>query len=236
MAERTEHRIGTREQWRAERIALLEAEKELTRRADELAGRRANLPWVPVEKDYAFETQDGPAGLGDLFAGRSQLIVYHMMNTSCPSCASLIDSLDGVADHLLGHDVGVSVVCRSPLEDIVAHAKRQGWTLPVASSQGSDFNADHDVFYDAAALEAGAEHNYRELPIGPEYAPIDAPGMSVFAREGDAIYHTYSAYNRGLDVLNGALQWLDRAPLGRNEADGPGWIQLRTEYPHVREG
>ncbi|MFC5064248.1 DUF899 domain-containing protein [Actinomycetospora atypica] len=236
MAENTKHRTGTREQWRAERIELLEQEKELTRRADELTAKRTALPWVPVEKDYAFETPDGQATLPDLFAGRSQLITYHMMNPGCPSCGSLVDSLDGVTAHLQGHDVAVAVVCRYPLEDIVAFGKRQGWTLPLVSSQGSDFNADFQVFYDEEALAAGAEHNFTALPLGPEYAPVDAPGMSAFVREGDSVLHTYSAYTRGLDVLNGALQWLDRAPLGRNEPDGPGWMKLRTEYETVDGG
>ncbi|MCR6483490.1 DUF899 domain-containing protein [Amycolatopsis sp. OK19-0408] len=236
MVERTEHRIGTRAEWRTERIALLEAEKELTRRADELAARRADLPWVRVGKDYAFQTPDGPASLGDLFAGRSQLLVYHMMNTSCPACASMIDGLDGFAAHLQGHDVAVAVICRSPIEDIAAFGKRQGWTLPLVSSQGSDFNADFEVFYDEDALAAGAEHNYRALPLGPEHAPVDTPGMSAFARAGGELFHTYSAYTRGLDVLNAALQWLDRAPLGRNEAGNPGgWLKLRTQYDSVHD-
>ncbi|MFC5064260.1 DUF899 domain-containing protein [Actinomycetospora atypica] len=230
----TEHRIGTHEEWRKERIALLEAEKEHTRRGDELATQRRELPWVPVDKDYAFATADGPASLADLFAGNSQLVVYHMMNPGCPACACVIDGLDGIAPHLQGHDVAVATICRFPLEDVLAFGKRQGWTLPLVSSEGSDFNRDLEVLYTAEEVRAGAEHNFQELPreLAEMMPVVDAQGLSSFAREGDQVFHTYSGYSRATDVLNLALQWLDRAPLGRNQGGEP-WPLLRPDYAHV---
>jgi predicted dithiol-disulfide oxidoreductase (DUF899 family) len=225
------HRVGTREEWRAERLELLEAEKELTRQSDELARRRQELPWVRVDKDYRFETEHGAAALRDLFRGRSQLLVYHYMFPSCPSCASMADGFNGFVVHLENHDVAFTAVCRSPIDELIAHKRRMGWTFEWASSAGSDFNFDFGVSFTDEQLQAGPEYNFRKLPPVADTSefPSDLPGMSAFAREGGNVYHTYSAFARGGDVLWGLYQWLDRAPKGRNE-DGEEWFRLRDEY------
>ncbi|WP_448621211.1 DUF899 domain-containing protein [Geodermatophilus sp. URMC 65] len=224
------HRVGTRDEWRAERLELLAEEKQLTRRSDELARRRQELPWVRVEKDYRFDTEHGPATLEDLFRGRSQLLVYHYMSPACPSCAAMADGFNGFVIHLENHDVAFTAVCRAPLEELVAHKKRMGWTFEWASSQGSDFNYDFAVSFTDEQLTEGAEYNFRKLPPvpDPDAAPRDLPGISAFALQDDAVHHTYSAYARGGDALWGMYQWLDRAPLGRNET--PGWFRLHDEY------
>jgi predicted dithiol-disulfide oxidoreductase (DUF899 family) len=231
------HRIASREEWLAARLALLEQEKELTRRSDELARQRAALPWVPVEKDYTFTTEAGPATLADLFAGRSQLIVYHFMlgpdwTEGCPSCSAIADGFEGIRVHLENHDVSLVAVSRSPLDRLLAYRERMGWTFPWASSLGSDFNYDFHVTIDPAV--APVEYNYRNQ------AELEArdvswkdwigeqPGMSGFALDGGQVFHAYSAYARGFDALWGVYPWLDRAPLGRNE-DGYWW-RLHDEY------
>ncbi len=251
----TGHRTGTREEWLAARLDLLEAEKELTRRSDELARRRQELPWVKVEKAYRFDTDDGSASLEDLFQGRSQLLVYHFMfgpdyKAGCPSCSMIADGFNGFAVHLANHDVALWAVSRAPLAKLKAYKQRLGWTFPWASSHGGDFNFDFNVsITEKQQREGGVEYNYRrgghpivaaQLPQpvsqfaamcgtdGPTYVR-DRPGMSAFVREDGAVYHTYSTYARGLDVLWGAYQWLDRAPKGRNEAGGPWW-RRNDEY------
>jgi predicted dithiol-disulfide oxidoreductase (DUF899 family) len=247
------HVIGTREEWLAARIALLEAEKELTRQSDELARRRQALPWVGIEKDYRFDTDEGPASLGDLFAGRSQLLIYHFMfgpdyEAGCPSCSMIADGFNGFAVHLANHDVMLRAVSRAPLARLQAYKRRMGWTFPWASSHGGDFNFDFNVSLTEEQQRAGrAEYNYRAAPpsdLAELPQPVrqfaascgtdartflrDRPGMSAFIREDGAIYHTYSTYARGLDGLWGAYQWLDRAPMGRNES-GPWW-RRHDEY------
>lgn len=242
------HPVASREEWLAARLELLEAEKEHTRRADELARRRQALPWVPVEKDYVFATEDGPASLADLFRGRSQLLVYHFMfppswSEGCASCSSSADGFDGFWLHLEHHDVAFTVVSRAPLEKLLAYKRRMGWSFPWVSSAGSDFNADFGVSFRERDLATGAaSYNYRPLAVPAEVAggldptsdayvdDAELPGMSAFARRGDPVFHTYSAYARGLDVLWGMYQWLDRAPAGRNDGEGM-WFRRRDEYP-----
>ena len=214
------HRIGTREEWTAARQELLAAEKELTRRSDELARQRQALPWVPIEKEYRFETADGPASLRDLFRGRSQLIVQHMMFPGCPSCASVTDGYDGFAVHLEHHDVAMVIVSRYPIEALTAFRERMRWSVPYVSSLGSDFNVDFGVAHPD-------DDGYDRIPTADE-PPRDAAGMSTFALEDDVVHHAYSAYARGMDVLWGMFQWLDRAPRGRNETGR--WYSVRDEY------
>ncbi len=250
----TKHRIGTREEWLSERVKLLEAEKELTHRGDELAQRRQELPWVRVEKEYPFEIDEGKASLADLFRGRSQLLVYHFMfgpdyAAGCPSCSSIADGFDGFAVHLAHHDVMLWAVSRAPLAKLQEYKRKMGWTFPWASSFGGDFNADFSVgFTEAQQREGGIEYNYRRegpwklrgtggetgkmaVTCGTDVATYirERPGMSAFALEDGVVYHTYSTYSRGLDGLWGMYQWLDRAPLGRNE-EGGLWWRRRYEY------
>ena len=247
------HPTGTREEWLAARLELLKAEKELTRRSDELAQRRQALPWVRIDKQYRFETDEGGAALADLFRGRSQLLVYHFMfgpdySAGCPSCSAIADGFDGSAVHLANHDVTLCAVSRAPLPKLQAYKTRMGWTFPWASSFGTDFNFDFNISVtEAQQRPGGSEYNYRRnhgfdaIPNPPPRHPHsdacgtdlrtylrDRPGMSAFVLEGGAVYHTYSTYSRGLDGLWGMYQWLDRAPKGRNE-NGPWWLR-HDEY------
>lgn len=260
----TAHRIGTRQEWLAARLALLEAEKELTRKSDELALRRQALPWVRVAKTYEFDTDEGRVALADLFQGRSQLLIYHLMfgpdySAACPSCSAIADGFEGVWIHLAHHDVMLWAVSRAPLAKLRAYKARMGWTFPWASSHGSEFNFDYSVgFTEAQQRAEGIEYNYRREaalrqlgtvrgpsalagasgPVGRFAATCgtdaatylrERPGMSAFAMENGIVYHTYSAYGRGLDALWGMYAWLDRAPLGRNEVQGPWW-RRHDEY------
>jgi predicted dithiol-disulfide oxidoreductase (DUF899 family) len=243
----TTHLTGSREEWLKARLDLLAAEKELTRRGDELALRRQALPWVRVDKTYRFETDEGSATLADLFKGRSQLLVYHFMfgpdyKAGCPSCSSIADGFNGIAVHLANHDVMLWAVSRAPLAKLNAFRQRMGWTFPWASSYGGDFNFDFNVsLTEAQQRDGGYEYNYRpgaplQSRTGGEPIPAcaamagadgptfmrDRPGVSAFVREDGALYHTYSAYARGVDGLWGMNQWLDRAPKGRNET-GVWW-------------
>lgn len=228
-------RTGTRAEWLTERRVLLADEKEHTRRGDELARRRRELPWVPVEKDYRFDTVGGPASLAELFRGRTQLMVQHVMFPGCPSCASMADGVEGFATHLENHDVALVRVSRHPLAQLTAFADRMGWSVPWVSSEGSDFNVDFGVAYSQEQIDRGATaHNMHDLWELPEadrpFRPVaDLPGISAFALHEGLVHHTYSAYARGLDGMWSMYQWLDRAPRGRNE-DGP-WLRLHDEYP-----
>jgi predicted dithiol-disulfide oxidoreductase (DUF899 family) len=250
----TKHRTGTREEWLAARLDLLEAEKQLTRRGDDLARQRQELPWVRVEKDYRFETDEGSASLADLFRGRSQLLVYHFMfgpdyKAGCATCSTIADGFDGFVVHLANHDVTLSAVSRAPLAKLQAYKRRMGWTFPWASSLGSDFNPDFNVsFTEEQQREGTIEYNYRrgghamDATVVPEPVAKNAamtgtdaatytrerPGMSAFVLDDGAVYHTYSTYARGLDGLWGMYQWLDRAPKGRNET-GVWWLR-HDEY------
>jgi predicted dithiol-disulfide oxidoreductase (DUF899 family) len=253
------HATGTREEWLKARLELLQAEKELTRRGDELARQRQELPWVAIDKEYRFETDEGPASLADLFRGNSQLLIYHFMlgpdfKAGCPSCSAIADGFDGFAIHLAHHDVTLAVVSRAPLPKLQAYKRRMGWSFPWASSFGSDFNYDFGAGYTQEQQQSGAvEYNFRTMDVRPAIeAPKDSPlariaagagtdaatftrespGMSAFALEDGVVYHTYSAYARGLDGLWGMYQWLDRAPLGRNESlvVGSGDLRAGTWY------
>ena len=247
----TKHKTGTREEWLAARLELLQAEKELTRRSDELAGRRQELPWVRIDKEYRFETDEGSASLADLFRGRSQLLVYHFMfgpdyKAGCPSCSAIADGFNGFAVHLANHDVMLWAVSRAPLAKLQAYKRRMGWTFPWASSFGGDFNSDFSVgFTEEQQRERGIEYNFRrEAPwqgdsegavafaamTGTDAATYarERPGVSAFALEDRVVYHTYSAYSRGVDGLWGMYQWLDRAPKGRNEQGV--WWRRHDEY------
>jgi predicted dithiol-disulfide oxidoreductase (DUF899 family) len=257
----TDHKIGTREEWLAARLELLGAEKAQIRMSDELARRRQELPWVRVDKDYVFETEDGKASLADLFAGRSQLLVYHFMfgpdyKAGCPACSAIADGFNGVVAHLANHDVTLCAVSRAPAAKLHGYKHRMGWTFPWASSYGSDFSEDFQTaFTEEQQSSHVAEYNFR--PHDPGWAPDpgqdrpfadwaattgtdwltytrEAPGVSAFALDDGVVYHTYSAYSRGLDGLWGMYQWLDRAPRGRNEGradDDPlNWFRRHDEY------
>lgn len=241
----TTHKTGTREEWLTARLDLLAAEKELTRRGDEVARQRQELPWVRIDKDYRFETDEGSASLADLFQGRSQLLVYHFMfgpdfAAGCPSCSAIADGFNGFAIHLAHHDVMLWAVSRAPLAKLQAFKQRMGWTFPWASSFGGDFNADFSVGFTERQQQEGIEYNFRRerewrepkggtnphaAMAGTDAATFtrERPGMSAFVLKDGDIYHTYSTYGRGLDGLWGMYQWLDRAPKGRNETGGPWW-------------
>jgi predicted dithiol-disulfide oxidoreductase (DUF899 family) len=250
----TEHMTGTREEWLAARLGLLEAEKQLTRQSDAVARQRQELPWVRIDKEYRFETDEGSASLKDLFRGRSQLLVYHFMfgpdyTAGCPSCSAIADGFDGFAVHLANHDVTLAAVSRAPLAKLQAYKRRMGWSFPWASSFGGDFNSDFNVtFSEAQQREGSIEYNYRrgghamDATSIPEPVALQAastgtdaatytrerPGMSAFVLEDGVVYHTYSTYARGLDGLWGMYQWLDRAPNGRNEMGV--WWRRHDEY------
>jgi predicted dithiol-disulfide oxidoreductase (DUF899 family) len=250
----TDHKTGTREEWLAARLELLEAEKALTRRSDELAHKRQELPWVRIDKEYRFETDEGTASLADLFRGRSQLLVYHFMfgpeyTAGCPSCSAIADGFDGSVVHLANHDVTLYTVSRAPLAKLQAYKRRMGWSFPWASSFDSDFNYDFHVTHTNEEWDAGAvDYNFRamdfrppagqEIPmlaefgssVGTDWATFrrEGPGVSAFALEDGVVYHTYSAYERGVDGLWGMYQWLDRAPRGRNETGL--WWRRHDEY------
>jgi len=251
----TTHMTGTREEWLAARLGLLDSEKELTRRGDELAQRRQELPWVRIDKEYQFETDEGSASLMELFKGRSQLLVYHFMfgpdyTAGCPSCSAIADGFNGIFVHLANHDVTLVAVSRAPLAKLQDYKRRMGWTFPWASSYGGDFNADFNVWFTEEQQRKGRiDYNYKRgghamdattvLPApvvlqaaacgtdAPTYTR-DRPGMSAFVLEDGAVYHSYSTYARGLDGLWGMYQWLDRAPRGRNEQDI--WWRRHDEY------
>jgi predicted dithiol-disulfide oxidoreductase (DUF899 family) len=235
----TEHRTGTPAEWLDARLELLKAEKELTRLSDDLARQRRELPWVRVEKDYRFDTEDGEATLTDLFHGRSQLIVYHFMyaphwDEGCPSCSGLADGFDETHLHLQNHDVAFTAISRAPLEKLVAYRDRMGWSFPWVSSGPSDFNFDFNVSFTEESVAKGQSYNYRALDgwmLDPANLPFEGPGMSAFALDDGVVHHTYSAFARGCDVLWTMWQWLDRAPLGRNEGD-TSWFRRHDEYEH----
>ncbi|MFZ0043221.1 MAG: DUF899 domain-containing protein [Solirubrobacteraceae bacterium] len=251
----TTHAIATREQWLAARLELLEAEKELTHRSDEVARQRQGLPWVPVERNYLFETEAGAASLADLFGGRSQLLVYHFMfgpeyTGGCPACSAIADGFNGFAVHLEHHDAGVIAVSRAPIAELQAYRRRMGWSFRWVSSLDSDFNYDFNTSITEDQQRSGAvDYNYRSVDTtwlrepgkaegASEHAAMcgidtatyirEQPGMSAFALEDGVVYHTYSAYARGLDGLWGMYQWLDRAPKGRNESKA--WFRRHDEY------
>jgi predicted dithiol-disulfide oxidoreductase (DUF899 family) len=251
----TTHKTGSREQWLAARLELLQAEKEHTRRGDELARQRQELPWVPIDKEYRFDTDEGSASLADLFKGNSQLLVYHFMFgpdyvAGCPSCSSIADAFNGISVHLENHDVTLSAVSLAPLAKLRAYKRRMGWNFPWASSLSSDFNFDFNVsITEPQQRLGGVEYNYQRgghpldattqfpqiVTVLAEMTGTDAPtysrerpGLSAFVLEDGVVYHTYSTFARGLDGLWGMYQWLDRAPRGRNETGL--WFRRHDEY------
>jgi predicted dithiol-disulfide oxidoreductase (DUF899 family) len=228
--------IGTREEWEAARRALLEREKELTRMSDAVARERLALPWVPVEKEYVLVTEDGRKTLAELFDGRSQLITYHFMfgpdwEEGCKSCSSLADHIDIPRVHLEHHDVTYVAISRAPLAKLLAYRERMGWSFPWVSSYGSDFNFDFKV--SSTEERPLLEYNFRSVTDEQRAnGPGELPGASMFVLRDGVVYHTYSVYARGLDAMWGVYQWLDRAPLGRNEA-GVDWMRRHDQYDAV---
>jgi len=246
----TKHTTGTREEWLAARLELLKAEKDLTHRSDEVARRRQELPWVRIDKEYRFDTDEGHASLANLFKGRSQLLVYHFMfgpdyAAGCPSCSAIADGFNGITTHLAHHDVMLWAISRAPLAKLQGYKRRLGWNFPWASSFATDFNDEFGVRYTEQQQREGIEYNYhREEPwkgagegaksfaamsgTDPATFTRERPGMSAFVNEDGVLYHTYSSYARGLDGLWGMYQWLDRAPRGRNEKGA--WWRRHDEY------
>jgi predicted dithiol-disulfide oxidoreductase (DUF899 family) len=239
-----EHRIGTQEEWQAERDELLKAEKELTRRGDELARKRRALPWVPVEKDYRFETEQGTSTLAELFDGRSQLLVYHFMfgpswTAGCPVCSSITDTLAPQVPHLKAQDTTLLLNSRAPLAKLLAYRERMGWAIDWVSSGDSDFNRDLGFLYTQEELEpflAGDIPPTVELNAG--MCGTDAggyvtegPGLSAYALSDGHVYRTYVTTARGLEPAMAYYVLLDRTPKGRDEApDRPLWVRRRDEY------
>jgi predicted dithiol-disulfide oxidoreductase (DUF899 family) len=236
----TEYKVGTREEWLAARLELLEREKELTRQSDELARQRQELPWVRIDKPYTFDSEKGTETLTELFAGRSQLLVYHLMfgpddEAACPGCSFTADSLDGAVVHLEHRDVTFTAVSRAPLEKLDAYRRRMGWTFPWVSSFGSDFNLDFGLFTDEQR-RTGAGFNFgSERRADINLREEELHGLSAFALGDGVVYHTYSCYDRGTDVLNETWQLLDRTPKGRGE-DPEGWPRRHDEYEKVAPG
>jgi predicted dithiol-disulfide oxidoreductase (DUF899 family) len=252
----TDHKTGTREEWLAAREQLLLREKEHTRIGDELAKQRRELPWVPVEKEYRLDTDDGEKALAELFDGRSQLLVYHFMfgpsyEAGCPVNSSIADTIDGVLPHLHARDVTFLLVSQAPLEKLQAYKRRMGWSLPWVSSARGDFNFDlgfsHteqqgrqvvEQMMGGGALPPIVEQNARASGTDPAGYMTESPGYSTFVLEGDAVYHTYSTTWRGLEFVMGYYPILDHAPKGRDEGDDwQLWIRRHDEYEgHTERG
>jgi predicted dithiol-disulfide oxidoreductase (DUF899 family) len=232
----TEHRIASRDEWHTARVELLAAEKEHLRRGDELAHRRLELPWVPIDKEYVFETDGGTRTLADLFDGRSQLLVYHFMfgfgyrvdeaNPGCTGCTLVADHFDGVLPHLNGHDVTLVAESIAPLENLHRYKERMGWRFPWVSSLGSEFKYDFGAAFTEEQQRNGAEYNFRRV----DQPPPQREGMSTFALADGAVYHAYSTYDRGAEQLMGIYAYLDVAPLGRNEEVAADWWRRHDEY------
>lgn len=230
-----QHKVVSRDEWSAARKVLLAKEKELTRARDQLSADRRALPWVKVEKPYIFETPGGRRSLAELFDGKSQLLVYHFMlgpdwEEGCPSCSYLADHFDGAVIHLAQRDVALVVVSRAPLSQIATFKQRMGWRFNWVSSFGSDFNFDYHVSFPADQVNSEVNYNYEKQVVGSD----EMPGASAFfkADNGD-VFHTYSAYARGLDILVGAYNWLDLTPKGRDEDNLPwsmAWVRHHDRY------
>jgi predicted dithiol-disulfide oxidoreductase (DUF899 family) len=240
----TVHRIGTQEEWQAERDELLKAEKELTRRGDELARKRRELPWVPVEKEYRFETDQGTKTLADLFDGRSQLLVYHFMfgppwEAGCPVCSSITDTLDPQVAHLKARETTLLLASRAPLEKLLAYRERMGWRGDWVSSGGSDFNRDLGFLYTEEELKPflegeippTVEQNARMCGTDVVGYVSEGPGLSVYALSDGNVYRTYVTTARGLEPAMAYYGLLDRTPRGRDEsATEPLWLRRHDEY------
>jgi predicted dithiol-disulfide oxidoreductase (DUF899 family) len=244
----TNHRTGTREEWATAREDLLAREKEHTRLGDELAQRRRELPWVRVEKEYRFDTDDGTRTLAELFDGRSQLLVYHFMfgpsyEAGCPTCSSMADTIDGAIPHLHARDVTMMYVSQAPLEKLQAYKRRMGWNMPWVSSAVSDFNFDLGFSsteeqtreWVASMLEEGAppivEHNARSSGTDATGYLTQLFGFSAFALDDGVVYQTYATTGRGVEFLMGYYGILDRTPKGRDEGNAfQVWIRRHDEY------
>jgi predicted dithiol-disulfide oxidoreductase (DUF899 family) len=233
-----QHAIVSQDEWLKARKQLLAKEKEFSRARDQISAARRALPWVKVEENYVFDGPDGKESLSDLFGGKSQLIVYHFMLgpgwvQGCPSCSFLADHFDGANIHLAQRDVSLVVVSRAPLAEIAAYKKRMGWKFKWVSSQGTDFNRDFHVSFTSEEKARGkVEYNYALT----EFPSEEAPGLSAFIKDNGAVYHTYSAYARGLDILLGTYNFLDMAPKGRDEDALPwtmAWIKRHDEYENA---
>jgi predicted dithiol-disulfide oxidoreductase (DUF899 family) len=236
-----EHRVVSHDEWVEARKQHLAAEKKFTRERDALSQARRDLPWERVEKEYVFEGPHGRRTLAELFEGRSQLVMYHAMfnpatatdrtswtkDAACSACSYWMDNFDRVVVHLNHRDITMAAVSQAPVAAIEAYRKRMGWTFDWYSSAGSDFNFDYHVSFKPGATEA--EYNYEVGPFGQS----EAPGVSVFIKQGERIFHTYSTYARGLDMLNVAYHYMDLVPKGRDEGTGNGmiWLRRRDEYP-----
>ncbi|HUK44645.1 MAG TPA: DUF899 domain-containing protein [Gaiellaceae bacterium] len=240
----TEHTIGTQEEWQAERDELLKEEKALTRRSDELARKRRELPWIPVEKDYRFDTEDGTKALAELFDGRSQLVVYHFMfgpdyTGGCPVCSSIADTLVPQVPHLNAKDTTLILASRAPLEKLLAYRERMGWDIPWVSSGGNDFNPDLGFLYTLDELKpflegdipVTVEENARMCGTDAGGYVSQAPGLSVYARSDGTVYRTYVTTARGLEVGMAYYGLLDLTPTGRDESPSePMWVRRHDEY------
>ena len=232
----TQHTVVNHEDWIAARRRFLAKEKEFTRLRDELSAERRALPWERVEKPYQFESANGREALADLFGSRSQLMVYHLMfapdwEVSCKSCAFWADNFNGIVDHLAQRDVSFVAISRAPLAKLQAQAQRLGWTFKWVSTVGNDFNYDYNVSFSPESMaHGGASYNYgSELVTGG----TERPGISAFIKEGGQVFHTYSTYGRGIDLMNTAYNYLDLAPRGRDEKELPftmQWVKLHDLY------
>ena len=228
------HKVVSREEWLEARKAHLKNEKALTRMRDLVSAERRTLPWVKVEKDYLFDTPEGKKRLADLFGNNSQLIVYHFMwrwdlGQGCASCSLFADHVDGANIHLANHDVTFVAISRGKLADLEAYRKRLGWKFPLISSYGSDFNFDFGVSFTEEQLKGKVDYNYQM--IDGKDAFNELPGTSVFFRDADgSLFHTYSSYARGGDLLLGAYNFLDLTPKGRNEDEIMEWVKRNDEY------
>ena len=239
----TTHHVVDHDGWLAARRQHLAKEKEFTRLRDQLSAERRELPWEAVEKEYTFEGANGRLSLAEIFEGRGQLVVYHAMfnpetagedtswtsDAACHACSFWMDNFNGVTVHLHHRDVTIAAVSRASYPKIAAYRQRMGWTFPWYSSVHSDFNFDYGVSFRPEQLETGeVEYNYRQTP----WSGTEGPGISVFLKEGEQIFHTYSTYERGLDMLNVAYHYLDLVPKGRDEGDGGlgEWVRRHDEY------
>jgi predicted dithiol-disulfide oxidoreductase (DUF899 family) len=237
------HKVVTHDAWVEARKKHLAKEKEFTRLRDQLSRERRELPWELVAKDYVFEGERGKQSLSDLFEGRGQLVIYHAMfnpetagpsttwtkDAPCFSCSFWMDNFNGITVHLNHRDITMAAVSRAPVAALAAYKKRMGWSFPWYSSAGSDFNFDYRVSFAEAELQAGKiDYNYRMNP----WSMSEAPGISVFLKDDEGqIFHTYSTYARGLDMLNVAYHYMDLVPKGRDEGDsGQAWVRRRDEY------
>jgi predicted dithiol-disulfide oxidoreductase (DUF899 family) len=229
--------VVSQEEWIAARKALLEKEKAHTRDGDALAAERRALPWVKIEKAYLFDTPSGPRTLAELFNGRNQLIVHHLMfapewDAACPGCTFQAEHIDGPAPHLDRHDVRVVAVSRAPVDKLMAYRARMGWRFEWVASHGEEFNRDFKVtFTEDEVAQGRIDYNFGTVVTDPRYADRELPGISVFYKDAAGeVFHTYSTYARGLDALLGANHYLDLTPEGRNVAAYPNWPRRRDEY------